>query len=78
VGHAFLALEPDTVVSYLVSTGYAPQAERAIHPLDPALALPWPPSLAPILSEKDAGAPTLAEATQQNLLPRYQRPVRAA
>ena len=78
VGHAFLALEPDTVVSYLVSTGYAAAAERAIHPLDPDLALPWPADLAPILSEKDASAPGLTEAWQRNLLPRFQRPARAA
>jgi dTDP-4-dehydrorhamnose 3,5-epimerase len=71
VGHAFLALEPDTVVSYLVSTGYAPQAERAIHPLDPELALPWPAGLKPILSGKDARALTLAEARRRGMLPRY-------
>jgi epimerase EvaD len=78
VGHAFLALEPDTVISYLVSTGYVPEAERAIHPLDPELALPWPAGLTPILSEKDTHAPTLAQARRQNLLPRYQPPARAA
>jgi epimerase EvaD len=71
VGHAFLALEPDTVISYLVSTGYAPEAERAIHPLDPELALPWPVHLQPILSEKDACAPTLAQARTRGLLPDY-------
>lgn len=71
VGHAFLALEPDTVVSYLVSTGYDPEAERAIHPLDPELALPWPAGLKPVLSGKDASALTLAEAGRRGMLPRY-------
>jgi dTDP-4-dehydrorhamnose 3,5-epimerase len=33
----------------------------AVHPLDPALGIPWPID-PPILSEKDAAQPTLAEA----------------
>ena len=71
VGHAFLALEDDTVMSYLVSTGYQAELEQAIHPLDPVLGLPWPTDVAPILSERDATAPTLAEADARGMLPRY-------
>jgi len=71
VGHAFIALEPDTVVSYLVSTSYTPAAEMSIHPLDPELALPWPDHVVPILSEKDARAPVLAQARARGLLPAY-------
>lgn len=62
IGHAFIALAEDTVMTYLCSTGYSPAAEHAVHPLDPALNLPWPPDIDPLLSDKDRAAPTLAEA----------------
>src|SRR5262249_29186701 len=62
LGHAFCALADDTVASYLCSTPYNPAAERTVNPLDPELALPWPADLTQILSERDAAAPTLAEA----------------
>ncbi|GGN81974.1 dTDP-4-dehydrorhamnose 3,5-epimerase [Streptomyces albiflavescens] len=69
LGHAFMALEDDSTVVYLCSQGYAPQREHGINPLDPTLAIDWPDHLAPRLSEKDAAAPTLAEAQRQGLLP---------
>lgn len=72
IGHAFVALADDTVLAYLCSTGYNPAAERTVSPLDPALALPWPADLDPILSDKDRTAPTLAEATDAGILPRWQ------
>lgn len=69
VGHAFVALAPATSVAYLVSTPYAPEREFGIHPLDPELALPWPPDLEFELSAKDRSAPSLAEARASGLLP---------
>ncbi|MFF2525538.1 dTDP-4-dehydrorhamnose 3,5-epimerase [Streptomyces liangshanensis] len=72
LGHAFLALTDDTVVVYLCSEGYAPTREHGIHPLDPALAVEWPTDIPPLLSPKDAEAPTLAEAERQGLLPAYE------
>lgn len=42
-----------------------------MHPLDPALALPWPADIEPLLSPKDAAAPTLAEAAAAGALPAY-------
>jgi dTDP-4-dehydrorhamnose 3,5-epimerase len=71
LGHAFCALADNTVASYLCSTPYAPVIERTLSPLDPALALPWPSDITPILSERDAAAPTLAEAEAAGLLPCY-------
>jgi len=71
LGHAFMALRDDSVVTYLCSTGYAPDREFGTHPLDPALALPWPGDIEPILSAKDDEAPTLAHAAEQGLLPTY-------
>ncbi|TVT25781.1 dTDP-4-keto-6-deoxy-D-glucose epimerase [Amycolatopsis rhizosphaerae] len=72
LGHGFVALEDDTAMAYLCSTGYNPSGEHGITPLDPALGLPWPADLPFTLSEKDIGAPTLAEAEAAGLLPRYE------
>lgn len=71
IGHAFAALTDDTVMAYLCSTGYNPTAERTVHPLDPALDLPWPPDLDPILSGKDRTSPTLAQAAAAGILPHW-------
>lgn len=70
LGHTAIALEDDSVLCYLCSTGYNPQREKGISPLDPALGLDLPAD--PVLSEKDAAAPTLAEAAEQGLLPTYE------
>lgn len=74
LGHAFVALTDDTAMTYLCSTPYNPGAEHGISPLDPALGLPWEQHLggAPVLSEKDRHAPTLAEAADSGLLPNYE------
>lgn len=75
LGHAFMSLEDDSTVLYLCSTGYAPQREHGIHPLDPDVAIVWPTHdragrpISPQLSEKDAAAPTLAQALDSGLLP---------
>lgn len=69
LGHAFLALSDDATVTYLCSTPYSPTVEHAVHPLDPALALPWPADAEPLLSDRDERAPTLAQAAEQGLLP---------
>jgi dTDP-4-dehydrorhamnose 3,5-epimerase len=72
LGHAFVALTEGTVMAYLCSTGYNPGGEHGVSPLDPALGLPWPDDLAPILSDKDRDAPSLAEAQAQGLLPTFE------
>lgn len=69
LGHAFLALEDRSSVTYLVSSGYDPSREFGVSPLDPELDLPWPSDVEPELSAKDRNAPTLAEAREQGLLP---------
>ncbi|WP_369132661.1 dTDP-4-dehydrorhamnose 3,5-epimerase family protein [Modestobacter sp. I12A-02662] len=69
LGHAFIALEDQSSVTYLLSSPYAPAREFGIHPLDPALDLPWPADVEFELSAKDSDAPTLEEARQQGLLP---------
>lgn len=69
LGHAFVALEDHTSVTYLVSSGYSPGREFGVHPMDPDLALPWPRDVEFELSAKDTAAPTLAQARDQGLLP---------
>ena len=77
LGHAFLALEDHSIVSYLCSAPYAPGREHGVHPLDPAIGIEWPTEardgrpLEVLLSEKDAAAPSLEEAAAQGLLPSY-------
>ena len=72
LGHAFAALSDQATVVYLCSTPYAPGREHGVNPLDPAIAIQWPAGAEPVLSPKDAAAPTLAEARAAGLLPDYQ------
>jgi epimerase EvaD len=71
VGHAFVTLAPDTVVSYLMSGEYDAARERTLSALDPDLGLPIPAGLNPIMSDRDRAAPTLAGALAAGLLPDY-------
>lgn len=69
VAHGFVALDDDSVLTYLTSTGYDPDIERAVSILDPQLGVDIEGILAgagaavvqPILSDRDAAAPTIAE-----------------
>lgn len=73
LAHAFLALDDDTTVSYLVNDVYNPQAEFGLDPLDPAIGLDLPlPIEELVLSEKDAAAPTLAQAQAAGILPSWE------
>lgn len=71
LGHALFALEDGSTALYLCSATHAPEREHGIQPLDPALALPLPHGVEPLLSPKDAGGPTLEEARQRGMLPEY-------
>lgn len=72
LGHGIMALEDDTVISYLCSTGYNPGAEHGLNPLDPDLGIPWPAEIEAVLSDKDRDAPGLAQARDSGLLPSYE------
>ncbi|RCV47601.1 dTDP-4-dehydrorhamnose 3,5-epimerase family protein [Marinitenerispora sediminis] len=76
VGHAFVALRDDTVMSYMLSGGYVRENELALSVFDPALGLPIPDDIEPVLSERDRAAPTLAEARAAGVLPTYADSVR--
>lgn len=71
LGHAFVALSEWATVNYLCSAPYAPDREFGVNPLDPALALPFPDTGERVLSDRDAAAPTLAEAQAAGQLPSY-------
>lgn len=71
LGHAAVALEDGSVLSYLCSSAYDPEREKGTCPLDPALALDWPAGFDLLLSPRDRSAPTLAEAAARGLLPAY-------
>lgn len=72
LAHGFVALQDDSTVMYLCSTPYAPKREHGVHPLDPEIGIDWPlPAGQLLLSDKDAAAPSLAEARGAGLLPTF-------
>ncbi len=71
LGHAFCALEDGTTTHYMCSSTYNPGAEHGIDPLDPEIGLSLPAGIEPLLSPKDADAPSLAEAAAAGMLPTY-------
>ena len=70
LGHAFQALEKDTIVSYLVTAEFNPEAEKGITPFCPKLAIEWDSTIAPLVSQKDIDAPTLPDQQTAGNLPR--------
>ena len=61
--HGFLALQDDTHFLYKTTDCYARDCERAIAWNDPAIGIDWPDlGRAPLLADKDAAAPSLAQA----------------
>ena len=72
LGHAFVALEPDTTVSYLVTDYFKPESEHAINPLDAELGLEFPlPQRDLLVSSKDQAAPGFREALGSGSLPKW-------
>ena len=72
LGHAFVALEDDTTMTYLVSEVFNAKAELGINPLDPEIGLVFPPEAGELrLSPRDLEAPTLAEALAAGNLPDF-------
>jgi len=61
--HGFMALSETADVLYKTTSFYAPDAERTIRWDDPAIGIEWPDiGSEPILSGRDAAAPTLDHA----------------
>ena len=59
--HGFITREPDTEIIYKCSDYYAPDCDGAVRFDDPDLGIDWGLSGDPVLSEKDANAPLMAD-----------------
>ena len=70
LAHAFVALEDETVVTYLVNENFNPEREKGINPFDKELAINWP-KMDLLLSEKDKTAISLTKAKELDLLPSF-------
>lgn len=71
LGHAFIALEPSTLV-YHADASYAPEHELVVNPLDPAVDIGWQHlGLNVLLSPRDGDALTLHELRDAGQLPTY-------
>lgn len=61
-GHAFCTLEPNSVISYRVTSYYSPENDRGVAWDDPQVGIDWPDIADPAtLSTKDREQPSLAE-----------------
>ncbi len=58
-GHAFVTMEENCEVAYKVDNIYSKQDERTIRYDDPEIGIQWPQGMTPVMSEKDAAAPSL-------------------
>jgi dTDP-4-dehydrorhamnose 3,5-epimerase len=72
LGHAITALTDSATAVYLCTSSYTPAADHEINPLDPELRIAWPTDVEPVLSAKDAAAPSVAEAMRLGLLPSHE------
>ena len=63
LGHAFIAMENNSIVVYSQTTFFNPAFEFAINPLDETLKIEWP-KLDYVISEKDANAPSFQDFFQ--------------
>jgi dTDP-4-dehydrorhamnose 3,5-epimerase len=68
LGHGFLSLDEDSVVSYLLTSPYSPIDEFVINPLDSELKIDWP-AANPLLSKKDSTAVSLSAMHKAGKLP---------
>lgn len=63
IAHGFLVTSDSADFLYKTTRYYAPEAERGVRWDDPAIGIDWPLQRgAPLLSAKDAEAPSLADA----------------
>ena len=70
LGHAFLALEDNSTVAYLVSTPFSPTNEFEINPLDPEIGITWGANLEDLkISSKDLNGPSLESLRSIGKLP---------
>jgi dTDP-4-dehydrorhamnose 3,5-epimerase len=63
--HGFCVLSDVADVLYKQSAYYDPAVERGIAWDDPQIAIEWPAEIEPIVSARDAAAPTLRELADE-------------
>jgi dTDP-4-dehydrorhamnose 3,5-epimerase len=56
-GHAFMAVEPDSIVVYAQDAEYDPAAETSVHWRDETIGIAWPDADEYLVSAKDQAAP---------------------
>ena len=61
LAHGFLVLSDSADVLYKTTDFYAPACEKCVRWDDPFLGIRWPLSAPPVLSPRDAAAPTLGD-----------------
>jgi dTDP-4-dehydrorhamnose 3,5-epimerase len=71
VAHGFCVTSESATLAYLLSSPYNAEVELEIDPFDAAIGITWAFSGDPIVSEKDAAAPSLAERRAAGQLPLY-------
>lgn len=59
--HGFVTRAPETEIIYKCTDYYAPQADGGVRWDDPAIGIDWGLTAPPVLSDKDAAAPLLAD-----------------
>lgn len=70
LGHGFCAISAEATVAYMCSQPYAPEREHAVNAFDAELGIDWPVADA-TTSDRDAQAPSLADAGRAGILPDY-------
>jgi dTDP-4-dehydrorhamnose 3,5-epimerase len=61
-GHAFCTLQPNSVISYRVTSYYSPECDKGVAWDDPDIGIDWPEVAdASTLSAKDRTQPSLAD-----------------
>lgn len=71
VAHGFCVTSELGALTYLLSSPFNGPAELEIDPFDEAIGVHWTTSGEPVVSPKDAGAPSLQERLDANELPLY-------
>lgn len=75
LAHGFMAIDDETIVSYILDSPYEPELEFEIQPFDPDLDIDWKLELLGgtdvKMSQKDTKAPTLSQRSIEGKLPKY-------
>ncbi|HEV2428200.1 MAG TPA: dTDP-4-dehydrorhamnose 3,5-epimerase [Acidimicrobiales bacterium] len=74
VAHGFCVTSEVASLAYLLSSPYQAAYELGVDPFDAEVAVAWPLAGEPVVSARDAAAPSLAERRASGELPRFDEP----